>query len=39
VPRDDRLVALEELGHLPEGQPGGLAFEADLDLRAAVLRR
>ena len=37
VPGDDRLVALEQLGHLPERQPDGLAVEADLDAGAAVL--
>jgi len=33
VPGDDGLVALEQLGHLPERSPGGLAIEADLDAR------
>jgi len=36
-PRDDRLVALEEVGHLGQGQPGRFALEADLDPSAAVL--
>lgn len=35
--RDHRLIALEELRHLPERKPGGLAGEADLDSGATVL--
>lgn len=34
---DDGLVALEQLGHLPERQTGRLAIEANLDARLAVL--
>ncbi len=37
VPGDDGLVALEQLGHLTERQPGRLAIEANLDPRLAVL--
>lgn len=35
--RDDRLVALKQVGHLGKRQPGGLALEADLDAGATVL--
>jgi hypothetical protein len=34
---DDGLVALEQLGHLPERQPGGIAVEADLEAHLSVL--
>jgi hypothetical protein len=37
VAGDDGLVPLEELGHLREGEPGGLAAEADLHPGAAVV--
>jgi hypothetical protein len=37
VPGDDGLVALEQLGDLPERQPGRIAIEADLHARLPVL--
>jgi hypothetical protein len=38
VPGGDGLVALEQLGHLPERQPGRLAIEADLSRWRSVNR-
>lgn len=37
MPGDDGLVALEQLGYLPERQPGGFAIEANLDARLPVV--
>ena len=36
VPGDDGLVPLEQLRHLPQGEPGCLALEAHLDPGATV---
>ena len=36
MPGDDGLVALEQLGHLVERQPDGVAVHAHLEAGAAV---
>jgi hypothetical protein len=38
VPRDDRLVALEQLRQLIERQPDGLILQPDFEARSPVLR-
>jgi hypothetical protein len=37
VPGDDRLVALEQLGQLPQREPGRFSVESHLDVRPAIL--
>ena len=36
--RNDRLVAVEQLGHLVQGEPHGLALDTHLQARPAIFR-